>query len=96
MVGLERLAGSVETGVLEKDDVPLLKALLAEDNSQVDRAYGKTTQRQVIDSHSTSTHVDVAELMKASREDAKAIEAAPVVEVDYELGAVEDDEDVDA
>jgi hypothetical protein len=64
---LERLAERAESGSLEKDDVPLLKMLLAEDRANLDRVFGKTTQRQQIDQHSTSTHVDVAELMKAAR-----------------------------
>lgn len=85
---LERLAERAEQGSLEKDDVPLLKMLLAEDRANLDRVFGKTTSRQQIDQHSTSTHVDVAELMKAARALPDAGSGGDIV-----LEAVEDFDD---
>lgn len=71
---LEALAEKAELGVLDKGDIPLLKTLLAEDRANLDRVFGKTTQRQQIDQHSTSTHVDVAELMRAARSGSRGVE----------------------
>lgn len=83
---LEALAAKAEDGSLAKDDVPLLKMLLAEDRANLDRVFGKATARQQIDQHSTSTHVDVAELMKAARDSGAVLESG----VDFMLDAVED------
>lgn len=90
LVGLEAMASNIENGTLDKDDVPLLKTLLAEQGRNIDRVFGKSTQRQVIDSHSTSTHIDVAELMRGGQK--AALPAPADFYVDGEV--LDDDEEI--
>lgn len=62
---LTKLVLKLERGTLHKDDVPLLRTLLAERQSWVNRKFGTPKARAQVESVSVSLSADVADLAKS-------------------------------